>query len=232
MNQLFLSLLFGLLCLTPASAWAADEAPNDPQGFAAGILATYRGLGSLAFDFTQRTRTGPGRSRDGAGNGTLYRTSDDQHVIRWDYFEPEEQVLVNNGLSLRIYTPASRQMIVTSTEDMKADVLYGLFTGGRELGEEFTASVPDEDARGLDLDPTLRGVKLAPRNPQEQFQSVHLWFGKDFIIQAMSLRDHFDTITELRFGKIRVNHLPSDDAATLERLNTIELVEGTEIITR
>jgi len=93
-----------LLCLLglPLPEVSASPAPI-PEQQVEKIQDIYRDLTSLSFYFSQLTRTG-GRGRQGAGTAIFYRPGSKPGVMRWDYTEPDTQIILNDGKKLSIYT--------------------------------------------------------------------------------------------------------------------------------
>ena len=192
----------------------------------------YRNLTSLSFDFSQVTRTG-GREREGAGNAVFYRPGGDKPgVMRWNYTEPDTQIILNDGSKLSIYTKKDRQVIVTSAKELQSDITYSFFAGTRNLLDDFTALPPDNRFVFRAGDQELQAVQLVPKEPHGQIRALHLWFNKDFLIRRLIMEDHFDSITELTFTNIKLNPLPADSPETLADIVQLNLPAGTEVISQ
>ena len=197
----------------------------------------YQHLRSLEFDFSQATLTN-GRIKRGSGSALFYRpavqpggsSSPANGIMRWNYFEPTPQTIINDGKELSIYTPQDKQLIVTSAQDMESDITYAIFTGTKSLQDAFTLAPPDklfilnEPPAGFDA------VLLTPRQPHPQVKRIQLWMGGDMTIHRVLMEDHFGALTELTFDRVRFNTLPTGNAQQLQSLLKLELVPGTETI--
>jgi len=218
----------GPLCsASPASA-AVGEGQRVVQ-----LQKKYQQLRSLEFDFSQSTRTG-GRVKQGTGNAVFYRTAGvpagtGPGIMRWNYTAPTVQTIINDGKNLSIYTPQDKQLIVSPAQDMESDITYAIFTGTKNLLDEFVAA--PADALFLLNDPPtgLEALLLTPRHPHPQVKRVQLWLNGDLTIHRLLMEDHFGALTELTFTRVRLNTLPQGEAPVQELLK-LDLAPGTETI--
>ena len=218
------------------------HAESSPESQARNLQHLYASLTSLTFDFQQVTRTG-GRERTGQGNAVFYKpmaTAADskpaesdlpRSVMRWNYAEPDQQVLINDGKTLSIYTAKDKQMIKTPAKELESDITYAFFAGTRNLLDDFIAEAPAEEVLSSRVG-AQQSLVLVPRTPHNQIKSVQIWFDERGIIQRLLLTDHFDAETELRFSGIVLNSLPPGDPQELTRIITFQPPPDTEIITR
>ena len=227
LSLLLLPLL--LLCLLTVQMPEADAATvQQLEQQVSKMQDVYRDLTSLSFQFSQLTRTG-GRERQGAGNAVFYRPPGKPGVMRWNYTEPDTQIILNDGSKLSIYTKADNQLIVTSAAEMQSDITYAFFSGTRNLLDDFTVG-PAGDRFIVSSESDLQAVQLTPKKPHAQIRVLNLWFDADFMIRRLIMEDHFDSITELSFSNIKLNTLPVDSADTLTDLLKLDLPPDTEII--
>lgn len=228
------SRLFSFLLLLVMSPAMAAAVAGTPAKLMADVQQRYGQLHSLEFDFTQITVTS-GRTREGRGHAVFYRPTsagkrNNAGVIRWNYTEPTEQTIINDGRELSIYTPRDKQLLVSPASEMETDVTYSLFTGARGIQDAFEAAPPD--AQFL-LSPALAettALLLTPRQPQSQVRRVQLWLGPDHALRRLLMEDHFGALTELTFSNIRINGLRPHDPAQTEALRHLELAPDTETI--
>ncbi len=229
-----------LLLATLALASSGVAAPaGTPAELLSGVQQRYGQLHSLEFDFTQRTQS-TDRIREGRGQAAFYRSTssrktqpeDGGSVIRWTYHEPNEQVIVNDGRKLSIYTPEDKQLLVTPAGEMETDITYSLFTGARGLQDEFTAAVEDRLFQLSPSRPDGPAVLLTPNRPQSQVNRIQLWLDDRHTIQRILMEDHFGALTELTFTNIRFNSLPPSDTNQAKALRHIDVAPDTETITQ
>ncbi|HBI15390.1 MAG TPA: hypothetical protein DDY20_07740 [Desulfobulbaceae bacterium] len=235
-----LFLTFLLLC-QPLSAKEALEPEAEAQ--ARSLQHLYAGLTSLTFDFQQITRTG-GRERTGQGSAVFYKPGAaatpeakpagqilPRSVMRWNYSEPDRQVIINDGEILSIYTEKDKQLIKTPAKELESDITYAFFAGSRNLLDDFEAQAPAAEVISSRIG-ALQTILLIPRTPHNQIRSVQIWFDERGIIQRLLLTDHFDAETELHFSRIVLNSLPPNDRQQMEGIISFQPPAGTEIITR
>lgn len=228
--------------LLPGTHAYADPEQQAPEAQALVLQNNYKSLTSLIFDFDQVTRTGT-RERPGEGHAMFYRyhppteenakneTPALQSVMRWDYTEPDPQIIVSDGETLSIYTEKDKQLIRTPAKELEADITYAFFAGTRNLLDDFVAETP-KTMFEFSTDRELQTLLLVPRQPHNQIRDVQMWFDGEGIIHHLRIRDHFDSVTELNFENILVNSLPPGDKEKMETIITFPIPPGTEIISR
>ncbi len=222
-------LLFCLLAIRPPAAYAAAAAAPEQQ--VAKMQDIYRDLTSLGFDFSQLTRTG-GRERQGAGSAVFYRPGNSPGVMRWNYTQPDTQIILNDGSKLSIYTKGDNQVIVTSAKELQSDITYAFFAGTRDLLDDFNAAPAGDRFIVRSAVKDLQSVQLIPKQPHSQIKALHIWFDDTFLIRRLIIEDHFDSVTELTFSNIKLNALPADSKQTLAELLKLDLPPGTEVISQ
>ena len=201
------------------------ETPGDT---ATRVQNTYDAMTSLRFKFHQRTSGEmTGRPQQGSGWAVFLR-SEDKPKMRWEYLEPDSQVIVSDGVTLKMYFQKLNQMIETEAQKMATDITYSFFTGRGNLSRDFQLSEPDAQYGGDETNTIV--IKLIPRYPQQQVQDIHLWIDELNLIRRIAITDHFGTVTSLNLSQIEVDAL---DALAPEELGALFLFtppENTEII--
>ena len=233
-----------LALLLPCQTLPAKESLEpEAEAQARALQHLYASLTSLTFDFAQITRTGS-RERTGQGHAVFYKpvaAASPQEktagrdlprsVMRWNYAEPDHQVIINDGKTLLIYTEKDKQLIKTPAKELESDITYAFFSGTRNLLDDFEAQAPAEEVLSSRVG-ALQTLLLVPRTPHNQIRSVQIWFDERGVIQRLLLTDHFDAETELRFSRIVLNSLPPGDRQQLESIISFQPPPGTEVITR
>jgi len=203
--------------------WAEKHGSTPPLGaleVAQRLQETYDRLTTLQARFSQTT-TVPMSSRVRAGRGRLVLKKPGR--MRWDYLEPEPQVLVSDGETVKLYLAASRQMMVRKVEEyLKTDVAYRLFAGqGRILDDFLVEEASDKDeGQGTYL------LKLTPKTLHPQVDFLYAWVDPEqFVVVRLEIHDQFGSVTTLRFQEIE------KDVAVDDRLFSFTPPENTEILT-
>jgi outer membrane lipoprotein carrier protein len=232
----FYAAVFIVLLLTPLAALGSGGVSSGLEKQLGQLQKKYQQLRSLEFVFYQSTQTG-GRIKQGSGSAVFFRpvapgkpAGSHQGVMRWNYTEPTEQTIINDGKTLSIYTPQDKQLIISPAQDMESDVTYAIFTGTKSLGEEFEISPADKNFTLSDSPAGVEAAVLTPRQPHPQVKRVQLWFSRDLIIQRLLMEDHFGALTELTFSRVRLNTLPQGDEQQLRSLLELDVAPGTETI--
>lgn len=205
-----------------------------PEQRVAALQKKYQQLRSLTFDFSQTTQNG-GRIKHGSGNAVFYRpavteAAGSPGIVRWNYTGPTEQTIINDGASLSIYTPQDKQLLVSPTQDLEADVTYAIFTGTKNLLDEFAAAAGDPLFRLNDPPAGDEALQLTPKKPHPQVKRIQLWVSGDLTIHRLLMEDHFGALTELTFTNVRFNTLRQGDTQQMQALRALDLAPGTEII--
>lgn len=232
--------------MTCALLHAAETGPpqDSPESRAETLQNLYRELTSLTFDFNQVTSTG-GRQRTGRGNAVFYKgpappsapaqnnaANRGVSIMRWNYTEPDRQVIINDGETLAIYTEKDKQLIKTPAGELESDITYAFFAGARDLLDDFEARTADRNLVYASDGGDMRTILLIPRRPHNQIKTVQLWFDETNIIHHLRIEDHFDATTELHFDNITLNSLPPYDRNQVDRIISLQVPAGTEIITQ
>lgn len=220
----------------------AETEETTPEQKAFILQSRYNSLTSLTFSFDQVTRTGT-RERKGSGQATFYRyqppisgeekenSPTRQSVMRWNYTEPDPQVIISDGETLSIYTEKDKQLIRTPAKELESDITYAFFAGTRNLLDDFEVH-PTDKSFIFSSAKKLQTLLLIPRQPHNQIRDVQVWFDNEQIIHHLVIRDHFDSVTELTFLDIKADKLEPGDTETLNEIINFPLPPGTEIISR
>ena len=206
----------------------AETAPPAPQQTAARLQARIDTIKSLSFNFYQQTRGElTGRPKKGSGKAVFLKNNG-RGLMRWDYIAPDRQVLVSDGKIFSMYFEKLHQMIVTPAEKLKNDLTYSFFIGNSRLMDDFHILQPDPDIAGNTEGMSV--IKLIPKIPHAQIESIHLWVTDDSLIRRITLLDHFGTETILSFSDIKIDPLKEIDDKTIRKIFSFSPPEGTEII--
>ncbi|WP_448872292.1 LolA family protein [Desulfobulbus propionicus] len=232
-NRLLFRLFLTVVLVSCVSAKAWSSSQQNPVALIDRLQITYQRLHSLQFNFTQVTETN-GRLKEGSGSATFYRTKKSKTksfgIMRWDYIEPNPQVILNNGKELSIYTPQDKQLIISPAQSLETDITYAIFTGTKKLMDEFEITAPDAVFWLNEPPEGMQSVQLVPRQPHSQIKRLQLWVDAHHVLQRLLLEDHFGALTELSFTQIQFNKLPPHDHTQEQSLMQLDLAPGTEVI--
>ena len=188
----------------------------------------YNTIESLSLDFVQNTRGQlTGRPKIGRGHAYFVKNTT-PGKMRWNYSDPDRQILVSDGKTFSMYFESLQQMIVTPATALDKDITYSFFTGSGNLLEDFYIA-DGEHKIDNPVDETVV-IKLTPKVSQSQVASIQIWITSDSLIRRMEILDLFDTITVLNFSNLQVDAMDLSDTAKLEKLFSFTPPENTEII--
>ncbi len=190
-----------LACLTVCGhpAWAGALSPHE---IALRLQEVYRHTDTLSADFKQVTSNITGRhKRYGSGIVRLLKPGQ----MRWDYNEPEQQVLVCDGNILSMYFAKERQMVVASAKQyLESDVTYSFFAGTGDILRDFKVQEPTvEDLEEIAL---ARQITIIPKGSHPQIDYINLWVDtKTFLLKKIKVTDKFGSQTDITFNGISRN---------------------------
>lgn len=223
-------ILLAQVSLRPAAASALTEE-------ALRIQDTYQHLSSIRFTFQQQTATS-GRVRKGTGEAVFVRLPEHQEqapqtsstIMRWNYSEPAEQIILNTGKELSVYTKNDNQLIITSTEQLESDITLALFAGKVDLTDTF--HIVDQQPAGstAPLSSARQPLELIPQKPHSQLQRLRIWYSADYLIEQLAMEDHFGSVTTIVLTNIQLNTVDTTDDQQLENILHMDIPPETEII--
>ncbi len=188
---------------SPSTAWAAaQEPPLSPAGIAARLQQVYETTHTLQADFHQVTTVQMRRGRKKEAYGTL--SIKKPGLMRWDYRDPDRQVLLCDGTTLLLYTAKTRQMTTGDARRyLQSDVTYAFFTGTGNLLQEFEARPPVE---GPTAGEGSYHIRLVPRKPHPHVASISLTLdAATFLPRTLDILDRFGGRTLFEFSNLQRN---------------------------
>jgi outer membrane lipoprotein carrier protein len=161
-----------------------------PKGSPASDVDKYlAGLSSWSADFTQTIADGDGHVvRSAAGKFYLARPG----KFRWDYSEPSEQLILDDGKQIWFYDKDLAQANVRSIDGSLASTPAMLLSGTSSVSNEFDITQKPDDGG-------LHWYQLQPKHPDTDFKVVRIGFDKDGELAQMFLADKLNQITQVAF---------------------------------
>jgi outer membrane lipoprotein-sorting protein len=150
--------------------------------------------------------------------------------MRWNYTEPDPQIILNDGKKLSIYTKKDHQLIVTSAAELNNDITYAFFSGKSDLTNDFVTEPPDNRYDFTLAGTSLHTLRLIPNKPHPQIKAVQIWFDENFLIHHLILENHFDSTTQLTFTNIQTNSINVEDPVQIQAILKLNVPTDTEII--
>ena len=202
------------------------------------IQARYNGITSILFDFHQQTTTS-GRIRFGEGNAVFVKTSNlpqqkteasPKTIMRWNYVAPAEQIILNTGNQLSIYTKDDKQLLVTKADQFDSDITLTLFSGNADILDTFQVLPPKSSKDSASAGKNLQAMHLIPIKPHSQLQRLQIWYSSDNIIHKLAMEDHFGSVTTILFTDIQLDTIKADDKQKIQQIVHMDIPDDTEII--
>ncbi len=202
---------------TPATSTANEGESDDhgPLAILGALQARYEGITDLRAEFVQEAHIASLGKRDlSRGHVVVQRPG----RMRWEYVAPERRVIVLDGDTLRVYTPADAQLQIAGLAGGFSPTALGFLLGKGDLRADFTSELLVQEER-----PEI-GLRLRPRG-DAAFEHLEMWLAPDsHQLRESVVVDVFGNRTSVRFTKIAENG-GVDDAAF-----EIRVPDGTEVI--
>lgn len=166
---------------------------------------------ALLDDFLQNVQTMRGRFEQSlvdANDNVVESASGSFEIrrpgqLRWLYEEPYEQVLVADGLNVWSYDVDLAQVTVKPQADVLSSTPALLLGGSERVLDDFTYGGSFEE-RGTDW------VRLLPRDPDSNFDSVELGFNSGTLTR-MIFEDNLDQTTLVAMHDVVLNEPFADE---------------------
>lgn len=183
-----------------------------PEEIVAHVQHRYETTRDLEASFTQRA-TLKILNETQLSSGKVYIKKPGK--MRWDYLEPERQVILLNGGMLSIYTPEINQLLEQPVADVYRSRHPMAFLAGQgKIKELFWVRV--EPISGNPGGAAWRLV-LTPKEENPQLKELRLDVAKPtYDIVRSVIVDHFGNLTDIRYNAIRINRGLDETVFTLK----------------
>ncbi|MBI5787579.1 MAG: outer membrane lipoprotein chaperone LolA [Candidatus Schekmanbacteria bacterium] len=187
--------LFVLLVLKTGNVFAA----TDINQVVTNIQQQYEKIQDMEADFTQEAFSKTIQKKQ-KSQGKVYMKK--PGLMRWDYLNPEKQLIILDKKNLWWYTPENKQVIQQPAGQALDSHLAVTFMSGmgnidKDFKLEFAA--PPQEGKGYEL-------KLIPRKPQVTFTHILLTVGfSDYLTQRFVLYDFYGNVTTISLSNLKIN---------------------------
>jgi outer membrane lipoprotein carrier protein len=200
---------------------AARAAAPDLDQTVLKVQEAYEGIQDLSARFYQISLVrGSGGKEE--SNGTVWLKK--PGMMRWEYKSPEARLIVCDGKTLYIYSPADRQVIVQEASKAFSSTAVNLLAGMGKLKEDFSIRWGKEAAksgRGALL------LELKPVQSQGQIEQVLMEVNpQTFLVERIVLKDILSNTTTLTFKKVKTNTGPGDSLFTFVPPAGTQVIKG------
>jgi len=183
-------------------ARSVDEAAHSAEA-GAWLQKYLAGFGSFQADFRQRSSNSTG-DRTQESSGTLYLQKPGR--FRWDYREPNHQLIVSDGAKIWLYDVELEQVTVKTVDESLSMTPALLLAGKSNITDSFDVTRVG-NREGIDW------LELIPRRTDTDFVQLRLGFGNGEL-KLMELKDKLQQSTRIEFSDIRRNPRLAGDLFT------------------
>lgn len=185
-----------LVCAVLANATAAQAATGTEA-----LNQFLSGLRTLESEFHQ-TLYDENLKKLEEARGLMYLERPDR--FRWDYRQPNAQLIVGDGEKVWLYDRELAQVTVRNMDDALESTPAMVLSSKEPVNKNFEVSnLADENG--------LTWVGLKPRQKDAGFAHIRIGFA-DGVLRIMELTDNFGQLTRLEFSNLIRNHPIIDDA--------------------
>lgn len=192
MTRLFAGRFAAALLLTLWGQFAL--AASDPAAGQQKVEGFLQGLQSLQAKFKQTLTDRNGQTIEQA-SGTLAIRRPDR--FRWDYLEPNEQVIVADGTRIWLYDADLEQVTVRKLDDTLSATPAMLLSGQGNLQDNFKVTQTSQEGG-------VSWVRMEPKRDDTDFKWVRLGFDGS-ALKFMELADKLGQTTHLEFTQVERN---------------------------
>jgi outer membrane lipoprotein carrier protein len=162
------------------------------------------------------------------GQGKVYLKKPGR--MRWEYEEPEEQLIVSDGELLWIYDPSLNQVVEHNWEQAYPSKVPTLFLAGlgkleKDFLISFLSSQTDNEQSNI------YWIKLIPKDKQLNLTELVLGVdAKTFLIQESRAQDNLGNITKFQFYDIKINSGLSDTVFHFTPPEGVEKIDTSDML--
>ena len=167
---------------------------SDPAAGRQKVEGFLQGLQSLQASFKQTLSDRAGQVIEQASGELAIRRPD---RFRWDYREPNQQVIVADGTRIWLYDSDLEQVTVRKLDDTLSATPAMLLSGQGNLQDNFTVTQTSQEG-------ATQWVRMEPKRDDTDFKWVRLGF-EGATLRFMQLADKLGQTTTLEFSQLQRN---------------------------
>ncbi len=135
--------------------------------------------------------------------------------FRWDYKEPDEQVIVSNGKKIWLYDQELEQVTIKTLKGMVGSTPARILSDTGSIDKNFTITEQGKKDG-------VTWIELKPKEEDPQFKTVRIGFTDT--LKVMEIKDNLDQVTTIEFSKLKKN--PTLKASLFE----FKIPEGVDVV--
>ena len=210
--------LFGLFCVMNCAVTAAFG-QDSLQTLIDKVQAEYERTNDIYASFTQISHL-RSVSKPKESSGMVYFKKPGK--MRWEYTNPEQQLLVSDGRTMWFYVAEDEQVIVQPAEDAYGSKTPITFLSGMgKLQNDFYMNLlPESDSA------TAYKLELLPKQPQPELAKLILTVDpKTYQIVHTAVYDPYGNITDVYLSNLDINVAPPDDVFTFDIPDGVDVIQ-------
>ena len=210
--------LFGLFCVMNCAVTAAFG-QDSLQTQIDKVQAEYERTNDIYASFTQISHL-RSVSKPKESSGMVYFKKPGK--MRWEYTNPEQQLLVSDGRTMWFYVAEDEQVIVQPAEDAYGSKTPITFLSGMgKLQNDFYMNLlPESDSA------TAYKLELLPKQPQPELAKLILTVDpKTYQIVHTAVYDPYGNITDVYLSNLDINVAPPDDVFTFDIPDGVDVIQ-------
>ncbi len=199
--------------LLATNGWAAAPSLED---IIAGVEKRYQGA-AFSADFKQISTI---KAMDIADTATGRVYIKHPGKMRWEYLQPDQQIVVTDGVQIHIYRPLDKQVLVgKAPEILGSGKGAGFLADIKSIRNSFAMTLAGTDDKGHFL------VNMVPRNKVADLDHVVLTIRRDtFDVVTIATYNEYGDETRIDLIGLRF------DAAMADNLFNFEAPAGTNVL--
>jgi outer membrane lipoprotein carrier protein len=205
-----------LLC-APLQVGATPEEPETQAELVVELEKTYKDITSVKADFEQVQRSVMGEVRQ-KGQVRIKRPL----MARWEFLAPSASVMVTNGATVWVYTPATQQVIET-TNIGKGDGVMQLLDDLGKLEDHFEVTRFEQPGEG---EGRRYLVELVPKNATNYKRIIVEFTRKQYKLHRVVVVDAMDGEIELTFSHVKYNEDMPDSDFEFQAPENTQVIKG------
>ncbi len=184
--------ILALLLLAPGLA-TADEVAE----IVAKLQKGYESISTVTASFTQETSSKGGIKPAQVSKGKVWLKKPGK--MRWEYSQPEGDLIVSDGRKIWVYQPDLNQAIEKEVDRGASSLTTDFLSGIGDITKDFHVSLASSEGD------TYR-LALVPMEQQPNIRKLTLEIDKaSFVIKKTTVSDHFGNVTKVELKDIKTN---------------------------
>ncbi|OGV95925.1 MAG: outer membrane lipoprotein carrier protein LolA [Nitrospinae bacterium RIFCSPLOWO2_02_FULL_39_110] len=143
-------------------------------------------------------------------------------MMRWEYGEPDTQLIVSDGKVIWFYVPADKQVMMSKVNDTSDSYTLNVFLSGiGKLRDTFKIESESEET----VPQSQYLLRLTPKKSHPNLTRLVIGINKeDFKVETSSTYDIYGNQTTVSFSNIEMNKEMSEDIFHFEIPNGVRVI--------